>query len=324
MTMPPPCLRAIAPTPHVTIQDGGRQGWRRFGIPSAGPMDRLSFAIANALVGNRLSEAAVEFAYAGGEWIVEAASCRIAVTGGAFDFRIDGRPAPAYQSVVVHRHQRLRLGSAPGRVWGYLAVGGGLDLPLDFGSRATDSRSAIGGLYVRPLTAGDAVPLQRDHATAEPERTVPPPPIGDGPLRVTLGPQTDFFTAEAVETFLAAPYQVTWQQDRIAYRLDGPQLTHTKGFNITSESVVPGCVQIPGSGTPLILMRDSGTNGGYPKIGTVISTDLGRLAQLRAGASVRFQAVSVEEAQTIRRQFLARMLLLTEAIGMRRAESRPT
>jgi len=315
-----PCLRAVAPTPNMTIQDGGRQGWRRFGIPGAGPMDTMSFAIANALVGNRLSEPAIEFAYAGGEWVVEAASCRIAVAGGDFDLRIDDRPARAYRSIVVHRHQHLRLGSAPGRVWGYLAVAGGLDLPLEFGSCCTDARSVIGGQFVRPIAPNDAVPLQRDRASTEPERIANPPTESPGPLRITLGPQEDYFTRQALSAFLSEEFKVTWQQDRVAYRMEGPELTHAKGFNIISESVIPGCIQVPGSGMPIILMRDAGTNGGYPKIGTVITADLGRLAQCRPGSRVRFQAVGVEEAQAIRRQFLARMLLTTEAIAARRPQ----
>ncbi len=133
----PALLRAIDPTPFVTIQDNGRRGWRRFGVSPSGAMDRMSLAIANALVGNRPTEAALEFAHAAGEWQVDAASCRIAVAGGSFAITVDGIPHVAFNSITMTRGQRLRIGGAPDAVWGYLAIAGGLDIPLQFGSRST-------------------------------------------------------------------------------------------------------------------------------------------------------------------------------------------
>jgi biotin-dependent carboxylase-like uncharacterized protein len=312
--MPESVLRAIAPTPFVTVQDAGRRGWRRFGVTGAGAMDKMSLAIANALVGNRPTEAALEFAYAAGEWTVEAPTCRIAVAG-AFDVSVDGARLPPFSSVVLSRGQHLRIGSAARGVWGYLGVAGGFDIPLEYGSRASHVRTGLGGFAGRAIRAGDALRLRADRAPDEPERRIVPPPEAEGPCRVVLGPQQDYFDSQSLSLLLSAEYQVTWQQDRMAYRLEGPRLNHVSGYNIITDGVVAGCIQVPGTGLPIVLMRDAGTVGGYPKIGTIIEADLGRVAQMRPGSMVRFQAIEVAEAQALRRQFLARLQLIAEEMA---------
>jgi allophanate hydrolase subunit 2 len=135
------------------------------------------------------------------------------------------------------------------------------------------------------------------------------------PYRVVLGPQDDYFSEASVATFLAAAYRITHQMDRMAYRLDGPVLTHQKGYNIISDGVVPGCIQVPGTGLPMVLMRDAPTVGGYPKVAVIVEADLGRLAQQRPGATVSFQSVSQMEAQAIRQRFLARLQIIAEDLG---------
>lgn len=307
-----PLFRAISPTPMVTVQDGGRRGWRRFGLSGSGAMDRMSLAAANALAGNAPAAAALEFAYAGGEWMVEATNCRIAVAGGPFDVNIDGMKVPAFSSMVLRPGQTLRIGEARQRVWGYLAVAGGFDLPLAFGARATHVRTEIGGLEGRAIQAGDALPLRLDQMPGEPERTMDEPPEAQGDHRLVIGPQERYFGEEAIATFLSQEYEVTWQQDRMAYRLDGPVLRHRHGYDMISEGVMPGCIQVPGTGLPIVLMRDAGTVGGYPKIGTIIEADLGRLAQSRPGTKIRFKAVTVAEAQAARRRFLAGLQLISD------------
>jgi biotin-dependent carboxylase-like uncharacterized protein len=308
-------FRSIAPTPFVTVQDAGRRGWRRFGLAGAGAMDKMSLVIANALVGNRPTEAVLEFAYAGGEWTVEAASCRIAVAGGAFAVTVDGTPVPSLASTVLRRGQTLRIGGATRRVWGYLAVAGGFDLPLAFGSRATHARTGIGGFEGRAIRAGDTLPLRGNEAPNEPERFLGDDPEEDGPCRVVPGPQDDYFDRESLSLLLSGAYQATWQQDRMAYRLDGPRLTHVKGYNIITDGIVPGCIQIPGTGQPIVLMRDAGTVGGYPKVATVVEADLGRLAQTRPGGAVHFKAISMMEARAVRQRFLARLQLIAEEVN---------
>lgn len=300
-------LLAIAPTPFVTLQDRGRVGWQRFGVSRCGAMDIEGLAIANTLVGNAPDTAALEFAYAGGEWELAATSCRIAVAGGRFPIFVDDEPAPAFTTITLTRGQTLRIGGAPDAVWGYLAVAGGFDLPRQLGSLATHCRSGVGGLG-RPIRAGDALPLAAEWVRAAPERSIREPPLPrEAPLRVMLGPQDDYFSPAAVETFLSADYKVTHQMDRLGYRLEGPVLAHAKGYNIISDGYVPGAVQVPGSGEPIVLLQDAQPPGGYPKIATIITADLARLAQCRPGRTVHFEPIGIETGQRLRREFVAHL-----------------
>jgi biotin-dependent carboxylase-like uncharacterized protein len=309
-------LLAVAPTPFVTLQDWGRVGWQRYGVARSGAMDLEALAIANALVGNAPDAAALEFAYAGGEWELAATSCRVAVTGGRFPIFVDDEPAAAFTTITLTRGQTLRIGGAPDAVWGYLAVAGGFDLPRQLGSLATHCRSGIGGTGGHPVRAGDVMPLTAEWVRAEPERCFTAPPLPrDAPLRVVLGPQDDYFSTAAVETFLSAAYKVSHQMDRLGYRLEGPALQHAKGYNIISDGYVPGAVQVPGGGEPIVLLQDAQPPGGYPKIATIISADLARLAQCRPGRAVRFESVGIEAAQCVRREFVARLASIPNRIA---------
>ena len=309
--MTAPRLLALAPSPFVTLQDAGRQGWQRFGVSACGAMDVEALAAANALVGNPTHAAALEFAYAAGEWRLEGASCRIAVAGGGFRVRIANRVLPAWRSATMAAGETLRVDGGADAVWGYLAIAGGIDLPGQLGSLSTHLRSGIGGLHGRALQAGDALPLALATAPAGPEHSLAPRRREAGAIRVVLGPQDDYFTPEAIEAFLSAPFTVSQQIDRLGYRLAGPALVHAKGFNIISDGVVAGSIQVPGNGQPIVLMRDCQPPGGYPKIATVITADLGRLAQSRPGTELRFRQVGIAEAQVLRRRMVAGMAAIT-------------
>jgi biotin-dependent carboxylase-like uncharacterized protein len=279
-------------------------------------MDIEALAIANALVGNARDTAALEFAYAGGEWEVAATSCRVAVSGGRFPIFVDDEPAPAFTTITLTRGQALRIGGAPDAVWGYLAVSGGFDLPRQLGSLSTHCRSGVGGLGGRTIHAGDILPLVSEWVRAEPERGLREPPLPhEAPLRVTLGPQDDYFAPAAIETFLSVEYKVTHQMDRLGYRLEGPALSHAKGYNIISDGYVPGAIQVPGGGEPIVLLQDAQPPGGYPKIATIISADLARLAQCRPGRGVRFEPIGIETAQRLRREFVGRLAAIAERIS---------
>ena len=301
-------LHAIAPSPFSTVQDFGRVGWRRFGVTGAGAMDIESHAVANALVGNVVEAATIEFAHGGGEWAISGAPARIAVAGGSFTASIDGRAVPHGSSAVLRPGERLQIGGARDAVWGYLAVSGGIRVERELGSRATYVRAGIGGLDGRKLEVGDTLPLQPP-TVAGPERRLDHAPSGDpaAPIRVVLGPQDDYFTTESIAVFLGSHYQVTWQADRMGYRLEGPPLEHSRGFNIASDAILPGSIQVPGNGRPIVLLRDAQTTGGYPKVATIISADLGRFAQLRPLSRMRFAAVTPEAAQLLRREFITRV-----------------
>lgn len=306
-------LRAVAPSQFATVQDPGRVGWRRYGVTGAGAMDLESHAVANALVGNPIEAATVEFAHGGGEWEITGPPVRVAVAGGSFAATVDNRPVPPNTSAILREGQRLRIGGAKDAVWGYLAVsGGGIRVLRELGSRSTHVRGGMGGFEARPLAAGDLLPVNAA-APEGPERSLPRPDTGThGPIRVVLGPQDDYFSREAVAVFLSSHYEVTWHSDRMGYRLQGPPLQHERGFNIVSDAILPGCIQVPGSGQPIVLLRDAQTTGGYPKIATIISADLGRFAQLRPLSKVRFKAVSVDDAQLLRREFISRV----QAVGL--------
>jgi biotin-dependent carboxylase-like uncharacterized protein len=292
-------LRAIEPGLHVTLQDSGRYGWRRFGVAVSGAMDPPSLALANALVGNPPDTAALEFAHGGGTWEVAVESCRIAVTGGAFAVSADGASLAAWQSHTLFRGQHLKMRGARDAVWGYLAVAGGFDVPPQLGSCSTHLRSGLGGAGGRCVSVGDALPLRAVRAPSGRERRVPRLRRTPAPLRVVLGPQQDYFTAEAVSAFLAADWCVSHRGDRMGLWLEGPAVPHAKGYNVLSDGVVPGCIQVPGSGQPVVLLMDCQTVGGYPKLATIISADLPRLTQSRPGTAVTFAAVDIETAQRL-------------------------
>jgi biotin-dependent carboxylase-like uncharacterized protein len=308
-------LRAAPPGFFVTIQDGGRRGWRRFGVPCSGAMDQEALAAANALVRNASDEAAVEFAWQGGAWVVDGGPCRFAVTGGRFAVSVDGWNVPANQSHTVAEGTIITIGGAPDAVWGYLAVAGGFALRPDLGSRATYLRSGIGGLHGRLLAAGDSLPLRSDRVLAAPEWRYVPKPSTDGALRVVLGPQDDYFSGDSVSTFLSAEYRITHKVDRMGYRLEGPTITHVKGFNIISDGMVPGCIQVPGNGQPIVLLMDCQTTGGYPKLGGLIAPDLGRLAQCRPGTAVRFSAIDIQDAQRVSKEFRVRLAAMDQRLA---------
>ena len=304
--MTSPVLRVISPGALTTLQDLGRRGWLRFGVPAAGAMDPVGLAVANGLVGNPPDTAALELTLAGASFAVENGSVRIAVAGGDFPLTLDGEAVEGARSHWLEPGRTLGLGGARAGARGYLAVAGGFRVEPVLGSMATHVRSGIGGWQGRPLKAGDELPLA---ASAEPgaERALPAgfARPGHPRVRVVLGPQDDHFTPAALETFLSAAYTVTNQADRMGYRLTGPKLEHAHGPDIVSDAIAPGSVQVPGTGEPIVLLVDRQTTGGYPKIATVIGADLPALGQRRPGEHLRFEAVTVEAAQAARRDLRA-------------------
>jgi biotin-dependent carboxylase-like uncharacterized protein len=305
-------LRAVEPGPHVTLQDTGRRGWRRFGVSGSGAMDLPALAAANALVGNPPDTAALEFAQVGGAWEVAAETCRIAVTGGDFAISADGVALAPWQSHTLRRGRRLSIGAASDALWGYLAVAQGFAVAPQLGSFSTHLRFGLGGIGGRRLVAGDTLPLHAALAPEGPEHRMAPPmaPLGRAgeKLRVVLGPQDDFFGPEAIAAFLDAPWRVTHRGDRMGVWLDGPPIAHAKGYNLVSDGLVPGCIQVPGAGQPVVLLMDCQTTGGYPKLATIIAADLPRMAQSRPGRIVGFTAVDIDTAQRLYRAHHAALL----------------
>jgi KipI family sensor histidine kinase inhibitor len=285
----------------TTVQDLGRFGHRRQGVAWAGAMDAPALRAANRLVGNAPGAAALECVVAGPE-LRFLAPVRLAVTGadlGAVLHRDDMGPWPVPRGSVVLARPGNRL-SFIGRRSGcraYVALAGGIDVPVVLGSRSTDLGAGFGGLAGRALRAGDRLSVSPRRGEPS-EAAEPTPRAGPATLRVTRGPQEEHLSAASVARFLAAEYAVTAASDRIGYRLQGPGLEHARGGEIVSDGMVPGSVQVPPDGQPIVAMADGPTTGGYPKVATVLGVDLPLLAQLVPGeGTVRFVEVSVEEAQ---------------------------
>ena len=309
----PHLLEILDPGFLTTVQDLGRFGYQRLGVPVSGAMDVLALRAANALVGNPPGAAALECTVAGPS-VRFHGSALIALAGG--DLRpvldspdLSGWPVPGWTSVFVRRGSILRFAGRRTGCRAYLAVAGAINVAPVLGSCSTYVTAALGGWQGRALAVGDALPagppgsdLAALAGGAVPEALRPA--YSDRPtVRVVLGPQDDHFMARSIATFLAGEYAVGPTSDRMGCRLIGPQLTHLGAAEVISDGIAFGSVQVPPDGQPIVAMADRQTAGGYPKIATVISADLPLLAQCLPGQSaVRFEPVTVSEAQAILRE----------------------
>ena len=295
-------VEVLAAGAYASVQDGGRRGYRRIGVPWAGVLDPRLMRIANALAGNAGTAPVIECFDGGLQLAARGGAVRVAVAGDAtleIDAGGERRPLTAWRSATLADGESLRirrLGS--GRI-AIVAVAG-LTLPAVLGSVATYARAGLGGVDGRALAAGMRLPAAA--ASAAPERVLPQPPQPEaGPIRIVPGPQADHFTEAALATFVSAEYRVTAEADRMGVRLEGPVLQHAGVREIVSDATVPGSIQVPGNGQPIVLLADAQTAGGYPKIATVIGADLGRLAACRPGQTLRFAAVTAAEGERLAR-----------------------
>ncbi|WP_342163831.1 biotin-dependent carboxyltransferase family protein [Methylobacterium sp. SD21] len=296
-------LAIEAAGPGVTLQDGGRKGYLRFGITAAGPMDPLMFATANRAVGNPLDATAIEVSTGGLTITAREGPLGLALVSGGFRATLDGAALPPAFALTLEPGQTLTVRAGSTGAWGYLAVAGRLDVAPVLGATATHTRSGLGGLDGRGLRAGDRLGVSEARAgDGAPQRLLAPWLDRDpSRIRVVLGPQDDYFSDDQIAAFLAGPWTVSPRGDRMACFVDGTPLTHAKGHDIVSDGVAMGAIQVPGNGLPIILMADRQSTGGYPKIATVIGPDLGPLAQAQGGTRIAFAAVSVPEAVAARR-----------------------
>ncbi len=296
-------LRILAAGPGVTLQDAGRHGLLRFGVTGAGPMDPLAFALANRVAEAPEGAAVLEISMGGVELEAVDAPVSVALAGGAFRIALDGQPLPAAARVTLQPGARLQVRAGSVGAWCYLAPSARIDVAPTLGSLSTHARSGIGGLEGRALQAGDLLPLAAPQVLPGGTLEILAPFLaraGDE-VRVVLGPQDDYFSPAEIAAFLARPWTISVRSDRMASFLDGTPLTHAGGFNIVSDGIAHGAIQVPGEGYPVVLMADRQPTGGYPKIATIIGADLGRMAQMRPGTVMHFTAVSLEEAVAARR-----------------------
>jgi biotin-dependent carboxylase-like uncharacterized protein len=300
-------LSVIEPGLFSTIQDRGRFGYQRFGVPVSGALDPLSMRAANLLVGNPPQAATLEILHHGPHVRVEAESARLAYAGAPVRIAVEGAMRRTFspgQSFLLQSGEELRIGAVSAGNAGYLAVEGGFDVALCLGSRSTYTRARLGGINGRRLEAGDHLPLCEQRASVRSERRwldcgIAAPRV----LRVVLGPQDDYFTSPAIDAFLSASFIVSRASDRMGIRLEGPALKHAKGFDIVSDGTAPGAIQVPGDGQPIVLLVDRQTTGGYPKIATVVSADLAALGRLAPGASISFTTVTLADAAALRKEY---------------------
>ena len=285
--------------PLTTVQDLGREAWRDRGISRCGMLDDLALIHANLLVGNAPGAAGLEFTL-GPATLRLHADGAVAITGTDVDASLDGLPVRPGWRTRVRAGQTLKIAAPRERMRTVLAVSGGIDVPLALGSRSTDLKAGFGGHEGRALRDGDRLPWQ---PPASPMRRVGlRPPDWAARVRVLPGPEHDEFTPAAREALWGADWTLTPQSNRMGFRFAGPALTREPSGDLLSHGVLPGVIQVPPSGQPIVLLADAQTTGGYPKIGVVIRADLWKLAQLRLGAPLRFVPCTREDAVAALRQ----------------------
>ncbi|MCX5976894.1 MAG: biotin-dependent carboxyltransferase family protein [Coprothermobacterota bacterium] len=316
-------LRAHRPGFLSTIQDLGRPGYLKEGLPPSGALDEPAFLAANLLVGNPIEAAALELTLWGGEWECLAGGWA-AIAGADMKGRLNGEPIGNWRSLQLSRGDRLELGSCRNGCRTYFALEGGIEGTLVLGSRSTYLRAGLGGLQGRAIQSGDLLlartkqergeqssqlweeeqPGQQKVPRALEQSSIPnyPDPCI---LRVLWGPQEERFPAELRAVFSSSAYRVSERHDRMGVRLEGSSLAPPKGSDLLSQAIPPGAVQIPPDGQPMVMLADRQTTGGYAVIATVLGADLWKAGQMKAGDVVRFHPVPLEEARTAWRDFRA-------------------
>lgn len=289
-------LRVVAPGLLTTVQDAGRFGLQRLGVPTSGVADPEAMRAANALVGNADDEAVLEVTARGP--VVEA-------IGGEVLLGVAGGPGP-WQAVAVRPGERLDIGSVADVLRCCVAVAGGIDVARILGSRSTYMAARIGPFGGRALRGGDVIGVRRQagDGVRPPLRVVRPPawwtwPGAEAILRAVPGPDDGLLTAAGRTVLFGGRFVVSPRSDRVGVRLDGPWVERTERA-LQSSGCAAGTVQLPPAGPPIVLGPDRGTTGGYPRVATLASVDLPLLGRLRPGQAVRFETVTVGGAERLR------------------------
>lgn len=308
----------IQPGLLTTVQDLGRIGYQKYGVPTSGAMDQTALRAANLLLDNEEGLAGLE-ATAEGPTLRALLDLVVAIVGADMQPLVDGKPVECGTAIGIRSGQILELQRARRGLRGYLAIAGGIDVPVMLGSRSTCLPAAFGGVHGRALCSGDRLPIgpvgRRPMALSGrrlPEGWVEP--ISEVlTVRVILGPQEERFTPEGIRTFLSGSYRLTPQMDRMGARLHGPPIAHQSGADIISDSTPLGAVQVPPDGQPMILLADRQTTGGYAKIAVVVQEDIFRLCQATPGQVIRFCRISMPEACAAIRAYKGRFDALRQA-----------
>ncbi|WP_458413217.1 biotin-dependent carboxyltransferase family protein [Schinkia sp. CFF1] len=323
-------VKVLHPGLSTTIQDLGRFGSQKFGVIVSGAMDSISLRIANLLIGNSEGEGALEITLFGTTLEFQSEQL-IAITGGNLQPTIDGEEAPMWRPILIRKGSILKFKSAITGCRAYVAFAGGIQVPEVMGSKSTYLRAEIGGFHGRALQKGDEfsfgsythIALSFVGQLEKMNRHFPWSVNykeffsfkQTQTIRVLRGSEYHRFDESSQQTFFSEPYTLTTQADRMGYRLEGKALSLAEKFELLSEGVTYGTIQVPSNGQPIILMADRQTTGGYPKIGQVISADLPKLAQLQPKAKILFKVVSIEQAEN---ELIEKEIILNElAMGIR-------
>jgi antagonist of KipI len=297
-------IEVRAPGLLTTVQDLGREGFGPMGVSASGAADPVALRIGNRLVGNAEGAAALEMTLIGGTFSFPERTV-VALAGSDFGATLDDKCVEMWSSIEVRPGQTLRMGPTGSGARCYLCVRGGIDVKLFLGSASTHLLSGLGGFEGRALRKGDILRIRaaggsfrtfrKASAAARAMAHLAPRKI----LRVTPGPQSDWFSPESQKAFYAGTYRVAEESNRMGLRLEGAAIAATSNGEMISEGVSLGAVQIPASGLPIILFVEQQTTGGYPKIANVISADLASLGQLKPRDEIRFERVELETARTL-------------------------
>lgn len=280
-------LEILATGALATIQDEGRPGLAGLGVGVSGAADLRSLRLANRLVGNEPGVAGVEVTF-GGFALRALADIDIALTGAPTPVTVDGVPVGINAPVHVPAGAEVRLSPPNAGLRTYVAVRGGIDVPADLGSRATDVMSGIGPAVLAPGTVLTVGPWSVDWPGVD-VAAVPTPIDGDLDLRVVPGPRHDWFVDDALEVLSSGHYEVSADSNRVGMRLTGPVLQRSRDEELPSEGVVRGSLQVPPTGQPTLFLSDHPVTGGYPVIGVVLSADVDLAAQARPGQRLRLR-----------------------------------
>ena len=313
MELQPAVIHVLKSGWLTTVQDLGRYGHQHSGVSVSGVMDAFSTIVANRLVGNPDQAAVLELTLKGPELQFEREAV-VAITGANLSPTVNSNRIPMWQSIVVSRGSRLSFELPQHGSRAYVAVAGGIEVPPVLGSRSTHWASATGGFHGRPLGRGDVVyggapePFVIQRIGTRLPDSVRPRYERSATLRVTPGPQQEYFLSTSLAGLTEGSYTVSPQSDRMGYRLVGPKLIAQKGSRqFISDGTAMGALQVPSDGHPILLMADRQTTGGYPKLAVVISADLSLAAQLAPGDHITFALCSVARAHTLLRTQRARL-----------------
>ena len=286
---------------NTTFQDQGRNNLYHIGIPFSGAMDNRNYSLANKLTANKLNSPVIEFAYQGPHLKYTGEKINIAVTGDVVfkiiksGTEIDGN---CYESYQIESGDQINLISTNKSVYGYLAIGGGLDLKLQWNSCSINTKSNIGSNNGKKLDNGQKINILNINSDQSKKKTNYINSKVEN-IRVIKGPNFDYFSEEGKKIFFEKEFSVSKLSDRMGMRLEGPKIENIVNTNIKSEGLLKGVIQVPADGNPIIMLSDHGTIGGYPKIGVVASVDYDRLVQISPGSKIKFKEINLSDAETL-------------------------